>query len=327
MTRNTRASFMHSDCITLLTKPRNEFVRRLVVAISMGLAASASVAGTFGKPLVRRLPVERNMTVVETRDVPPRPVIVQTPRVVSSTQAALANITASDASGAQIVTLPYSPHDTYDIPLRVGMFTTFSIPADEPIQQFAVSNPAAVQLLVSAPTNTAMLKLIQPITVVGTIVTKKHIFYVNINPASDESPWYQGVNWSFDTQTFGASTFGQGVYTASQELGATDGASPTGPAAASPTDDLFTGQPNFNYTLKGDAPFRPQAVWDNGRFTWVQFPKNIQELPALFAMGPNGMEIVNYTVHAGGTQLLINRLMPAFVLKIGKAEIQVRANR
>jgi type IV secretion system protein VirB9 len=206
-------------------------------------------------------------------------------------------------------------------------FTTISIPTSEPIQQFAVSNPAAVQLQVNAPTNTAMVKLIQPITVVATIVTNSHIFYLNIVPAAEGASWYQGVNWSFGTQSFGGSTFDSGIYTSAAGPGqAADGGASTA-AAHDPAADLYTGQPNFDYRVSGSAPFKPQAVWDNGRFTWIQFPKSVQELPALFVDGPNGLEIVNYTVHADGTQLLVNRLMPAFVLKLGKSEIRVTAAR
>lgn len=325
MKRNYRPVSMHSNKASSNSFLHGHPLRVASFAVALTLFTPSILAGTFGHPLVQRLPSQRGMAVVESHEIPPRPVLVHTPQVVSATQAALADITASDASGAQVVTLSYSPHATYDIPLRAGMFTTFSIPADEPIQQFAVSNPVAVQLQVNAATNTAMLKLVQPITVVGTIVTKKHIFYINIMPANDNSPWYQGVNWSFDTQTFGSSTFGQGVYT-NPAAGATL-ASASDSASADPTSTLFTGQPNFDYVVKGDAPFRPQAVWDNGRFTWVQFPKNIQELPALFAVGANGLEIVNYTVHDGGTQILVNRLMPGFVLKLGKSEIHVTADR
>lgn len=299
-------------------------VALMAAAALLSLASGVHAQQAFGRPVLERTSAHADMTLVQTSGHPSRPVAVRKPAAVTKTQLALADITASDASGAQVVTLPYEPHGTYDIPLREGMFTTFSIPSDEPIQQFAVSNPAAVQLQVNAATNTAMLKLVQPITVVGTIVTKKHIFYVNISPASSSGPWYQGVNWSFDSEAFGSSSFGSGVYTnAAGAAGNTMGsAEPSDPA-----NDLFSGQPNFDYKIEGEASFQPQAVWDNGRFTWVQFPKNVQELPALFVNGANGLEIVNYTVHAGGTQLLVNRLMPSFVLKLGKAEITVTAGK
>jgi len=288
------------------------------VALAAGFAPGAFAQSVFGSPVVKPDPASAGKDVLGTKVVPKL-------KAVTDTERALASLTASQASGAAIVTLNYSPHKVFDIPVRVGMFTTLSLPKDEPIKQFAVSTPAAVKLNVDASTNTAMLKLVQGMTVTGTIVTDKHVFYISISPATDTQTWYQGVDWSFDADTFGQSSFEGGVYNAKASAGDTIG-DMTASTGGDVTHGLYSGQPNFDYTIKGDAPFKPVAVWDNGRFTWVQFPKNLQALPALFVDGPNGLEIVNYTVHADGTQLLVNRLMPRFVLRLGKAEIAVEAH-
>ena len=282
-------------------------------------ASAAGAQTAFGSPVVKRDPAQKHMRVSHGH-------VVKKIDAVEKTQRALANITAANASGAQVVTLAYGQHKTYTIPVRRGMFTTLSLPKNEPIQQFAVSDPDAVKLNVNAGTNTAMLKLVQSVTVVGTVVTDKHVFYLQITPAGDDAPWYQGVSWSFGTDAFGESGFASGVYVANQDAH-DSGASLGGKPSADPMNSIYSGTPNFDYAVKGDAPFRPQAVWDNGRFTWIQFPKNLQELPAIFVDGPNGLEIVNYTVHANGTQILVNRLMPAFVLKLGKSSIRVEAKR
>ncbi len=300
----------------------------IALAILMAFSAAAQAAGAFGSPVSVRKDAGPNIQapsngggVVPQQIVVPSasaPSIVQVPPLVQNVQAQLARITAQQATGAEVVTLTWHEHETYPIPIKVGMFTTIAFPKDEPVQQFAVSNPKAVELQVNAQANVAMLMLKQPVTVVATVVTTKHIYYLNIEPSA--GAWYQGVNWAFDTeQGFGASTFGGGLYQA---------ATPTpsqGVPNAAPDNALFTGQPNFDYTISGTAPFKPVAVWDNGRFTWVQFANNIQELPALFAKGPNGLEIVNYTIHNHNTQILVNRLMSQFVLKLGKSVITVTA--
>lgn len=248
------------------------------------------------------------------------PMLVRPSGALLKAQKMAETLTREQATGAQVVTLPWRAHKTYDIPIRVGMFTTFSFPKDEPIAQFAVSSPDAVQLQVNPSANVAMLKLSQPVTVIATVVTSKHIYYMQISPAPEGGAWYQGVSWSFDEGGFGAGGFG-GIYTAPTVAQATSASD----AAASAAPSLYTGEPNFNYTITGQAPFRPVAVWDNGRFTWIQFPSNLQELPALFATGPNGLQIVNYTVHNNGTQILVNRLLPEFVLKLGKEQVSVKA--
>jgi len=310
-------------------------MKRILIAMAVltAFSSGAQAAGAFGTPVnvVGGATEKASATasphaapsVVPQQIVVPAasgPALVQVPPLVQNVQAQLARITAQQATGAQVVTLTWHEHETFPVPIKVGMFTTIAFPKDEPVQQFAVSNPKAVELQVNAQANVAMLKLTQPVTVVATVVTTKHIYYMNVEPSS--GAWYQGVNWAFDAaQGFGTSTFGGGLYQA-----ATATASPaSGAASIEPDNALFTGQPNFDYTISGDAPFKPVAVWDNGRFTWVQFANNVQELPALFAKGANGLEIVNYTIHNHNTQMLVNRLMPQFELKLGKSVITITA--
>jgi type IV secretion system protein VirB9 len=287
--------------------------------VAVCASAPAAAQSTVGAPIVKR-DAPADMVVRDGK-------LMQQLPPVSKTEQALAAVTAANASGAQVVTLPYGEHKTYTIPIRPGMFSTFSLPKDEPIQQFAVSDPGAVQLHVNTPTNTAMLKLNVSATVVGTIVTTKHVYYVEISPAGRNDPWYQGVSWSFGLDGFGQSSFNEGVFSATGTPTTAAALAPAVDPVPDPVNDLFSGTPNFGYTIKGSAPFRPIAVWDNGRFTWIQVPTDTQELPALFVDGPNGLSIVNYTVHAGGTQLLVNRLAPSFVLKLGKSSIRIEANR
>ncbi len=78
----------------------------------------------------------------------------------------------------------------------------------------------------------------------------------------------------------------------------------------------------FSYAIEGDAPFRPQMVFDDGKFTWIRLAPNVQELPALFVLSGEEVELVNYTQR--GDYLLINRLVPGLLLKLGKAEVKVR---
>lgn len=232
----------------------------------------------------------------------------------------IAQASIQQSSGASVVTLPWRPHAVYDIPIRQGMFTTFQFPAGETIKEFAVSNPDSVQLHVDGGASVAMVKLVTPVSSVATVITNRRVYYLRIDPAL--GPWYQGVSWSVPSNGVSAGTFA-GIYSAPASSG--QDAASQGEADDRSAAPIYTGTPNFQYAVKGDAPFRPVAVWDNGRFTWVQFKPGLQELPALFADGPNGLEVVNYTVHANGTQLLVNRLMSKFVLKLGKSEITVTA--
>lgn len=293
-----------------------------LLALALSVPASAQTASPFGTPFpVGRSPIEHHQIIINSADKPAT--VVPVAGIVTHIQSRLLNISAGQASGAQAVTLPYEPHEVYTIPIRIGMFSTFSFPKNEPIQQFAVSNPAAAQLSVDVSSNTAMLRLVQPITLVATAVTPLHVYYMTIVPAS--GAWYQGVSWSFtqpgSDNLFGTSTLPGSYVNPNAAVSAANG------AGGVDTQGLYAGEPNFAYRIKGDANFRPVAVWDNGKFTWIQFKKNLEQLPAVFLEDQNGLSVINYTVHHDGTQILVNRLMPAFILKVGKEVVRVKAER
>ena len=58
---------------------------------------------------------------------------------------------------------------------------------------------------------------------------------------------------------------------------------------------------NYRYTLTGDnPPWRPLAVYDDGRRVYVEFPRGIVqgEMPPLFVIGSDGEpQIVNSRIH------------------------------
>jgi type IV secretion system protein VirB9 len=83
---------------------------------------------------------------------------------------------------------------------------------------------------------------------------------------------------------------------------------------------------NFAYALRGQAAFRPQQVFDDGRFTYVRLPPSLQEMPALFVLGETGEgELVNYVVR--GDVLVAQRVADRFVLRLGRAEVTISRQR
>lgn len=237
---------------------------------------------------------------------------------VAQVQAALSGVTQSLSQGAQVAVFPYRPNKIYQVDIKPGMFTTFTLPKDEPVKQFAVSNPDAVEIHVNADANVAMLKLTAKVTLSATIVTDRHVYYLTISPAIDS--WYQGVSWTYEDDA--TSGFGYVAKTGktAQAPAARQDASPL-----EPDEYGLAGQPNFNYRYDGDAGIMPVSVWDNGRFTWIQFPDSVQSLPAVFFLGPDGPEVVNYVVQPGGKQIKVNRLMSRFMLRLGSSKVIVAA--
>lgn len=46
-----------------------------------------------------------------------------------------------------------------------------------------------------------------------------------------------------------------------------------------------------SYRLSGAAALRPSRIWDDGYFTYIQWPETA-ELPAVFSRGSDGREVI-----------------------------------
>jgi type IV secretion system protein VirB9 len=81
---------------------------------------------------------------------------------------------------------------------------------------------------------------------------------------------------------------------------------------------------NWSYSmqvLSGAEDIVPSLVFDDGRFTYFQFPGN-REVPSIFVISPDGEEgRVNY--HMAEDLAVVQRMSRRFVLRLGKAVIGV----
>ncbi len=73
---------------------------------------------------------------------------------------------------------------------------------------------------------------------------------------------------------------------------------------------------NFNYQYTGEPSIAPLKVFDNGEFTYFQFPKKNAEIPAIFTVDAAGFEsLVNF--RAAGQYIIVERVAPQFTLRDG----------
>jgi len=74
---------------------------------------------------------------------------------------------------------------------------------------------------------------------------------------------------------------------------------------------------NTRYTYTGSRASLPSLVFDDGHFTYFQWPDNVST-PALFVIGPDGGEsLVNYSVRDG--YQVVEQTAAKFILRDGKA--------
>ena len=73
---------------------------------------------------------------------------------------------------------------------------------------------------------------------------------------------------------------------------------------------------NIRYTYTGSRASLPSLVFDDGHFTYFQWPETAS-VPALFVIGPDGGEsLVNYSVRDG--YQVVEQTAPKFILRDGK---------
>lgn len=149
-----------------------------------------------------------------------------------------------------------------------------------------------------------VLVLVKPsradITTNLVITTDRRTYMIELR--SGEKPYMPAVSWAYPVPAGG----GQ------QALPAT----PVIPAVA---------QRNYRYGLTGSSnpPWKPIAVYDDGRRVYVEFPRGIVqgEMPPIFVIGPNGeTEIVNSRIYQH--ILIVDRLFGAAELRLGAGDKQ-----
>jgi type IV secretion system protein VirB9 len=82
---------------------------------------------------------------------------------------------------------------------------------------------------------------------------------------------------------------------------------------------------NYRYaqTDTGNPPWKPIAVYDDGRHVYVEFPRGIVqgEMPPLFVIGPEGeAQIANSRIYQH--ILIVDRLFGAAELRLGAGDKQ-----
>lgn len=92
-------------------------------------------------------------------------------------------------------------------------------------------------------------------------------------------------------------------------------------AAHELTPPLSVDSLNWGYEIEGKAAFRPDVVFDDGRFIHIRIPPSVQEWPAVFLLADKQMQYVQ--VVRKGELLVVQRLAPSLLLKLGDAEVRI----
>lgn len=244
-----------------------------------------------------------------------------------------------------LVVFPYDQNYTYPIRCRPRMNTHIQLADGERVLGFYLSDTLQWVPWVTPTKQDLFLKPVREnLVTVGTLITTKRRYQLQFITVDDDDPdgWYQRVTWVADAayiEDAGAGMDGR--------AGRGTAVIPTKITNPGNDDDLDVGDRpviekrahgagpasiqveklNFSYSIEGDASFRPLQVFDDGRFTWVKFPKQLADLPALFVIGSNGAaEVEDFLPPKPGTDYyVVPRLLPhGALLKLDSVEVRIK---
>ncbi len=245
--------------------------------------------------------------------------------LAACTSLATAELVATPLRGdSRLVQFVYDADNTYLVLAKPKAVTHIQFASDEVIQSVAAGDTANWEL---TPTKNRKNLFVKPKfddqETSMTILTDQRTYQFVLRSTGDGRKWYQRVNWLYGTDLVVTMEGDPTLPAPAGEQRALPGAdSALRHASADAIEGLKPEALRFSYEIRGDAPFRPVVVFDDGRFTYFKLPSNVQELPALFAV-IDGTEysLVNFEVK--GQYLVAQRLLQSAVLKLGRSEVKV----
>lgn len=250
--------------------------------------------------------------------------------VASSLFAALpaaAELIATPLRGdTRLVEFQFDPDNTFLVLSKPRAVTHLQFAPDEQIMSVAAGDTSNWEITPTKNRKNLFLKpKFEDLETSLTVLTDKRPYQFVLKSTTDGKKWYQRVSWVYSSQVVleldpaAASDVEDAASTAAAHQGPPTSPSttrPEGPAGINPE------AMRFSYRIEGDAKFRPEIVFDDGRFTYFRMPADLQEQPALFAViEGNDFSLVNYTVN--GNFIVAQRLLDNAVLKLGKPEVRV----
>lgn len=212
----------------------------------------------------------------------------------------------------KLVQYSFDKNSTFTILTRPEAVTDIQTEPGEQISAFALGD--SVNWSTDKITGHVFIKPIRPdLFTSATMVTNKRTYQLSLRSGGTASHWYQQVSWRYPEQEMvQRQILIEDQKKADEERVRLDSLS-AGPV-------FSPSQINFKYTIKGNAPFKPVQVFDDGKFTWLRM-ENVEELPAIFMDVDGHWELVNFVPK--GDYILIQRRVDGLMLKLGDREVTI----
>ncbi len=213
----------------------------------------------------------------------------------------------------RLVQYVFDANDTFTVMTRPQSATHIQLAPDESLQHVVLGD--TVQWIVAKLSSHLFVKPLKPdIFTSATILTDKRVYQLTFRAGPLNGPWFQRVSWAYPgdemLQTIDAEkqrTAAAAAKAEAKEAG-----------ASSPSPENL----NWGYSIAGEASFRPVAVFDDGKSTYLRFASSQAQHPAIFLRDADGtLTLVNYSTR--GDLVVLHRIARELLLKIGPVEVRV----
>ncbi|MBO7752795.1 TrbG/VirB9 family P-type conjugative transfer protein [Burkholderia pseudomallei] len=234
-----------------------------------------------------------------------------------------------------LVVYDYDPDYLYPILVRTSQETHLVFAPDEEVVGVYLSDTGKRWLEHTALTKRDVFieARLPGLENAATIITSRRRYELDLR-SSDDGKTYQRVSWHYlDTDAKAssgqASPFGieyPGNVPHADGHNENDVASASGSSSShSPpgSPHIMLDHANFDYRIEGSAPFTPVIVFDDGRFTYLQFPHQA-ELPAILLMDEMGeAEIASFIPLGNDFYEVQQTATYGLLLKRGRQEVRI----
>ncbi|HEX8224921.1 MAG TPA: TrbG/VirB9 family P-type conjugative transfer protein [Allosphingosinicella sp.] len=198
-----------------------------------------------------------------------------------------AQVEPSAAAGdPRIQTVAYNADQIVLLQGAPGYVITVEFGADEQVESVAVGDSGAWQVTPNRRGDYLFVKPVQAVSTNMTVVTSSRTYLFELAP----------------------------LYSPSPQMAYTVRFSYPGGGAESVADEAATAESQGTYRLSGDRALRPSRIADDGRHTYIEWPRD-RTLPAVYAIDPEGREsLVNGAMR--DDLFVIDSVAPTLIFRI-----------
>ena len=230
----------------------------------------------------------------------------------------------------KLVVFNYDANNTFTILAMQGNITDIQLNEGEKVVALAMGD--SVQWITAKVDGHIFIKPTKPnVFTSGTLVTDQRTYQLTLRSSPEGGKWYQRVSWQYpellvmkqteqESQVKNAKIASEAIKAEEKKRQADVISTTVNKAPGNPVENL-----NFEYSVSGDAEFKPIQVFDDGKMTWLRMGSKLQEWPATFIMDEgNVTEVINPL--RDHDFIKVTRLFKKCVLKLKNKEVVITNN-